>query len=141
MAARLSDEKFVTLVYLVLDTASRRLAYTTAGHLPPVLVHADGTHERLEAGGPVISGVADGRYAEGQVPLQAGDRLVLFTDGLTEIADARGEEFGERRLVDLAVRERALGAEALKDRLLAPALAFGGGALVDDTTLLVLAAD
>jgi sigma-B regulation protein RsbU (phosphoserine phosphatase) len=141
MASRLSDEKFVTLVYLVLDTASRRLAYTTAGHNPPVLMHADGTHERLDVGGPVISAVADGRYAEGQAQLRSGDRLVLFTDGLTEVTDAQGDEFGEDRLVDLVRGERALDAEALKERLLAAALAFGGGALVDDTTLLVLAAE
>jgi phosphoserine phosphatase RsbU/P len=106
-----------------------------------VLIRPDGTHERLDIGGPVISGVADGRYAEGHAQMRPGDRLVLFTDGLTEIADALGLQFGEERLVDLVRRERTLGAEALKDRLLESALVFGGGALVDDTTLLVLAAD
>jgi phosphoserine phosphatase RsbU/P len=140
MSGRLTDEKFVTLVYLVLDVPTRRLSYTTAGHNPPILVHADGSWERLDVGGAVIAGVSDGSYPEGYVNLRPGDRLVLFTDGLTEIADAQGVEFGEERLVEVVQRQRALPAEALKDHLLEAALAFGGGALVDDTTLLVLAA-
>ena len=141
MAPRLADEKFVTLVYLVLDAASRRLSYANAGHNAPILMRADGTSVRLESGGPVIAAVSAGRYVDEPLALASGDRLVLFTDGLTEMTDARGEEFGEERLVDLVREERALDAGALKDRLLAEARHFGGGAFVDDTTLIVLAVD
>lgn len=139
MSGRLADEKFVSLVYLVLDTASGGLAYANAGHNAPILMRADGSHGRLESGGPVIAAVANGRYAEDQVVLRPGDRLVLFTDGLTELADARGEEFGEARLVELVRAHRTLDANALKDRVLETARAFG--TFVDDTTLLVLTAD
>jgi sigma-B regulation protein RsbU (phosphoserine phosphatase) len=138
MAARLTDEKFVTLVYLVLDTATRRLSYANAGHNAAILARADGTHVRLQTGGPVIAAVADGRYGEEHLTLQPGDRLVLFTDGLTELTDAAGEEFGEARLAELVREHRALDAPALQECLLASARAFGGGSFVDDTTLLVL---
>jgi sigma-B regulation protein RsbU (phosphoserine phosphatase) len=139
MAMRLTDEKFVTLVYLVLDTETRRISYANAGHNAPILVRRDGTHVRLDTGGPVIAGVSAGRYGEEQLALQSGDRLVLFTDGLTELPGAGGEEFGEQRLLELIVSHRHLDADALKDRLLEAAGAFGGGSFADDTTLLVLA--
>jgi sigma-B regulation protein RsbU (phosphoserine phosphatase) len=141
MVSRLTDEKFVTLVYLVLDPAARRLSYANAGHNAPILARADGTHARLDSGGPVIAAVSSGRYAEEHVVLQPGDRLVLYTDGLTELPGPGGEEFGEPRLVDLLRSHRHLDAEGLKDRVLDAARAFGGGTFVDDTTLLVLAVD
>jgi sigma-B regulation protein RsbU (phosphoserine phosphatase) len=141
MAARLSDEKFVTLVYLVLDAAGSRLSYANAGHYAPILVRADGSHVRLQSGGPVIAAVSASRYVDEQVTLRAGDRLVLFTDGLTELEDAAGEELGEARLVALVREHRAMGAEALKERLLEAARGFGHGSFVDDTTLVVLAVD
>jgi sigma-B regulation protein RsbU (phosphoserine phosphatase) len=141
MAGRLTDEKFVTLVYLVLDTAARRLTYANAGHNAPVLVRADGTHTRLQSGGPLIASLSDGRYDEESVRLASGDRLVLFTDGLTELANEAGEEFGEARLVELVREHRRLDAQDIQDRLLEAAHAFAGGAFTDDTTLLVLAVD
>jgi sigma-B regulation protein RsbU (phosphoserine phosphatase) len=139
MSMRLTDEKFVSLVYLVLDTASGRLAYANAGHNAPIHVRADGRHARLECGGPVIASVSAARYAEDQVELRPGDRLVLFTDGLTELPDAQGAEFGEPQLVELVKNHRQLDAATLKDTLLDAAHAYGGGSFVDDTTLLVVA--
>jgi len=75
------------------------------------------------------------------VALAPGDRVVLFTDGLTEARNEAGDEFGETRLLEAALRHRACSAPALQARLTAAVGAFTGGALQDDATLIVLASD
>ena len=70
-----------------------------------------------------------------------GDRIVLFTDGLTEARDAADREFGEDRLLQAAVAHRACSAPALQARLTAEVAAFTGGQLQDDATLMILASD
>jgi len=73
--------------------------------------------------------------------VSAGDRIVLFTDGLTEARNAADEEFGEDRLVRAAVDHRACSAPALLARLADQVARFAGGRMQDDATLIVLAAD
>ncbi len=70
--------------------------------------------------------------------LAPGDRLVLFTDGVTEAANAAGEMFGEERLRDAVASSAHLGATELQDRLLAEVRAFCGDEFDDDATILVL---
>ena len=78
-------------------------------------------------------------YETDRVALERGDRLLLFTDGLTEARNGAGEEFGERRLVDLMVAHRDLEPERLKDEILEAVGRFGSGSLLDDATLVVMA--
>ena len=68
-----------------------------------------------------------------------GDRLILYTDGITEARNADDDEFGEERLIALAVENRSLGAAGIQARLAAAVAAFTGGAFQDDATLIVLA--
>jgi phosphoserine phosphatase RsbU/P len=131
--------KFVTFFCGLLDTASRRLSYTNAGHCPPILIRADGRAERLEAGGAVLGVFKDWEYEEGSLELQSGDRLLFFTDGITEAANAGAEQFGEERLIELARALRDGTAVELRDRILASVSSFCGGRADDDITLLVLA--
>jgi sigma-B regulation protein RsbU (phosphoserine phosphatase) len=114
---------------------------TNAGHYLPVLVRAGGSVDRLGEGGPVLGVIGDAEYGQAQVALGQGDRLVLFTDGLTEARNDEDEEFGEARLIDLALRHRDCSAPALQARLAEAVAAFTGGRLQDDATLIVLAAD
>ncbi len=133
------SDRFITFFYAHLDGPARRLAYVNAGHNAPFVVRSDGSHERLRDGGPVL-GVFDGRsYEMGSAQLFAGDRVILFTDGVTEAGNTAGEEFGEARLLRLLEDHRHLSADELQAKILAAVAEFSGGRRQDDATLVVLA--
>lgn len=138
---QLSTGKFVTFFYAVIEPASQRLRYTNAGHNPPLLVRRDGACAWLEAGGTVLGVFSDGQFAQGEIQLASGDRVVLFTDGLTEALDADGGEFSETRLQELILANRHLSANELQQRLMAAVREFCAEQFQDDATLLVLAID
>lgn len=128
--------KFITFFYCVLDTAQHRVDFTNAGHNWPVLAHVDGTCERLSSEDVVLGTVRDWNYHQMSADIRSGDRLVLFTDGITECADAEGTEFGEDRLVELISRNVHLPPDQLKDSILKAAECHGN--FVDDATLIVI---
>ena len=141
LCGNIAEGRFISFFYSVLDAPTGVMAYTNAGHYLPMLVRADGTVERLGAGGPVLGVLSDAEYEQAHVGIGPGDRLVMFTDGLTEARSAADEEFGEERLLDAAVAHRACSAPALQARLADSVATFTGGRLQDDATLIVLAAD
>jgi sigma-B regulation protein RsbU (phosphoserine phosphatase) len=130
---------FATFFYGVVDCAGRSITYTNAGHNPPVLVRADGTLERLSSGGMVLGVFADAVYEQRQHPLAPGDRLVLFTDGLTDAENTGGEDFGDARLADTVRDRRLSSATDLRDAVLAAARTFAGQPFADDATLIAVA--
>jgi sigma-B regulation protein RsbU (phosphoserine phosphatase) len=130
--------KFTSLFYGTFIHGTNRLRYCNAGHLPPIVVRANST-ERLLAGGPVLGAMATPPYQCGEVVLESGDRLALYTDGVTEAGSAR-EEFGEERLVEALVRARGLSLSEMKDAITAEVLAHCEGRPADDLTLIVLEA-
>ncbi|MCI0402924.1 MAG: serine/threonine-protein phosphatase, partial [Acidobacteria bacterium] len=81
----------------------------------------------------------DCTYNQCAVALEPGDRLVLFTDGLTEARDPQGREFGIGRLARVAAEQRALGAQDLQAALMRAVFSHSKGRLEDDATLLVVA--
>jgi sigma-B regulation protein RsbU (phosphoserine phosphatase) len=133
------SDRFITFFYAQLDGPARLLRYTNAGHNAPVLLHPDGSHHRLEAGGGVLGVFPHQTFAAGAVHLAPGDRVIFFTDGVTEACDAAGEEFGEVRLLGVLQEHRAVTAHVLQDKILAAASEFSLGHWHDDATLLVLA--
>jgi sigma-B regulation protein RsbU (phosphoserine phosphatase) len=141
LCGHIAEGRFISFFYCVADADLGTLTYSNAGHYPPVLVRPDGTIERLGAGGAVLGVLPDGAYEQGQVSFGRGDRLVLFTDGITEARNEEDEEFGEDRLVALAADYRACSAPALQARLVDAVATFTGGTFQDDATLIVLAAD
>jgi phosphoserine phosphatase RsbU/P len=91
--------RFTTAFLAEYDPQSRTLTYVNAGHNPPVLRRQSGALEHLDAGG-IPLGILEGtRYEAGSAVLQNGDWLVVFTDGVVEAENNRGEEYGEQRLL------------------------------------------
>jgi len=133
------SDRFITFFYAHLDGSTRRLAYVNAGHNAPFVVRSDGSHERLRDGGAVLGVFASRNYEMGSAQLSAGDRVILFTDGVTEACNPAGEEFGEARLLRLLEDHRTLSANELQGKIIAVVAEFSGGRWQDDATLLVLA--
>jgi serine phosphatase RsbU (regulator of sigma subunit) len=138
MSLRLGPDRFVSLIYAVLDRAAGTLVYVNAGHPPAVLLRPNGDTLRLATGGPVIGLGRETDFDEGILPITSGDRLVLYTDGVTEAGGLVGEEFGERGVVDVVARGASSPAAEVAARLIDAAAEFAGGPLRDDATALVL---
>jgi len=134
------SDRFITFFYAQLEGPAGRLTYVNAGHNAPFVVRPDGSHERLRNGGTVLGVFASPDYELGSVQLFPGDRVILFTDGVTEACSPAGEEFGEARLLRLLTDHRTLSAAGLQAKILAEVTEFSGGRWQDDATLLVLAA-
>jgi sigma-B regulation protein RsbU (phosphoserine phosphatase) len=138
LCGNIASDKFVTFFYGVLDTAARRLEYCNAGHLSPLLV-SSGSVLPLPHGGAVLGVFPTWEYQDAAVELESGDRLMLFTDGITEASAADGEEFGDDRVASFAQAHRTSSAAELNHRLLAEATRFCDGHFQDDATILVIA--
>ena len=135
------SDRFVTFFYAHLDAASRELRYANAGHNAPIVMHRDGSHERLEQGGGVLGVFETQPYSMSTMKLSAGDRVILFTDGVTEACVPNGEEFGEARLLRLVEENRQASAQELQALILTAAGEFSEGNWHDDATVLVLAVE
>jgi len=141
VCGNLPEGRYITFFYGLFDTASRRFVYANAGHNPPLLVRRDGRTARLSEGGIVLGLFPDNHYEEGEVKLRAGDRLLCFTDGITEATNDAGELFGEERLLQLLVEHRRRSAPELREKILKAVADFSGGIFQDDVALVVMAVD
>ena len=130
--------RFATFCYARIEPDARRIIYSNAGHNPPFLVRAGGTVETLSEGGMVLGVFPDNHYEQAEVALAPGDRLLFYTDGITEARNPDGEEYGEDRLAAAAIAVRSAPAESVKDAVLADVNGFTGGRFEDDATLIVV---
>jgi len=134
--------RFITLFYGLYDPATGGLEYVNAGHLPPVIRRADGRLERIT--GATGSGLALGMfdqatYDTNRVTIDPGDLLVLYTDGITEAENPRGEAFDDAGLEAVVARTWMSDPQQIGRALLADVERFAGDArLADDLTALVL---
>ncbi len=133
------NTKYLTMFMAFVESEGRGLRYVNAGHVPPVVIRSNGSHEWLETGGMVVGLLPDARYECGSVALGRGDLLIACTDGITEAMDAEGNEYGRERLAESVTQCRAQTPQEILRRILDEVDVHSrGGIHEDDRILLVL---
>jgi sigma-B regulation protein RsbU (phosphoserine phosphatase) len=138
LCGNIATGKFVSFFYGILDATTCTLQYCDAGHPCPILV-SGGSVRQLRADGAVLGIFPAWNYQDATIELNSGDRLLLFTDGITEASGLDEQEFGEDTLASLASVNRASSASAMNSNLLAQVTDFCAGRFQDDATLVVVA--
>jgi sigma-B regulation protein RsbU (phosphoserine phosphatase) len=126
--------RFVTALLLVLDLEARSVRYVSAGH--PSFLTGDG--RAWESTGPPLGLLADGTYEVGEVPFGPGDRLLLYTDGLSEAMRDDGSDFGLDRIREVFLGAAALPRDRAVDAVVEAARAFTGRPRFADDAAVVL---
>ena len=134
---RRSSNIFLTCFYGILDLETGRLEYSRAGHNPPYLMRAGagpaGTVQRLDAASGLPLGILKSvEYDTAATQLEPGDRILLFTDGITEAMNAGRELYGEDRLEALLAQSKAVSIEELVRTVTDAATSFADGAPASD---------
>jgi sigma-B regulation protein RsbU (phosphoserine phosphatase) len=138
--ANIPSNRLVTLFYAELDTTTGSFVYVNAGHNPPYRLDADGGLEPLTATGMALGIVPAALFESREARLEPGDRVFLFTDGVTEAFDLRDAEYGEARLEAYLAAARGAGDQELIDGVRADVMGFCGSSPPrDDMTLMVVA--
>jgi phosphoserine phosphatase RsbU/P len=132
-----TQNQFVTAAYVHLDSESRELRYSAAGH-PPMLLLRQGSVREIEENGLMLAAFEFAKYSNATHGLEPGDRLLLYTDGILEATDASGEFFGRDSLSDLLRHTSGLPPSEVADRIIA---AVGKWAVSQDDDLTVPVCD
>jgi phosphoserine phosphatase RsbU/P len=140
-SANCPANRFISLFFCLVDGQLGEVSYCNAGHNPPLLIRAAGLHghsQELAGGGPILGILATADYQEHRVKLEPGDILVIYSDGVTEAANAEGEDFGVERLVRTVSANRERSAAEILDAVnRALAEYTGAAAQSDDITMIV----
>ena len=135
--ATTSPEKYATFYFALYDEATHSLTYTNAGHLSPILLRGSEFH-MMGSTGTVVGAFPIALYGEKTVPLERGDLLVAYTDGIVEPENAYGEMFGEERLKDLVAKYSHTDSSEIIARAMEAVVEWtGAGELQDDMTMVV----
>jgi serine phosphatase RsbU (regulator of sigma subunit) len=132
-----AEASYATLFFADYEDSGRRLRYVNCGHCPPILLRSNDTVERLTATATVLGLFDNWKCSVDEVTLTPGDTLVVYSDGVTEAATAEGEEFGDRRLVEILRAQRHLPVSTLLKTIVATVQEFSAGEQADDITLVI----
>jgi hypothetical protein len=139
-AEQFDDSRFATAVLMELDLTSGRLRYINAGHPPPLILRAGKIAGQLAKGRRMPLGLDDPQVIVDELYLQRADRVLCYTDGITEAHSTHGDRFGDERLIDLAARTTTAGMSAPETlrRLSHAVTEHLQGPPADDATLLII---
>src|SRR5947199_733914 len=132
-----ADNAYATLFFAEYDDGARRLRYASCGHLSALLLRSDYSLERLESTCTVLGLFKEWDCSIGERRLFPGDTVALYTDGITESFNDRGEEFGEQRLIEALRQHRELSSQALLRSIVDDVRQFSPEEQHDDITLIV----
>lgn len=139
LRSQLGEGHYVTIFYGVLDVRSRMLHYVNAGHCPPILCRRNGACESLGPTRPVLGFMLGDGFDAQRLTLENGDRLLLYTDGVSEAVNDSGEEFGPERLAQLLAGPDNETMPQRYGEIMNGVRAHSDGKFTDDATLVLLA--
>jgi sigma-B regulation protein RsbU (phosphoserine phosphatase) len=113
-----TQDRFISMVVMVLDPGTGRAIFCNAGHNPPFILDVEGKHRLLEDGGMPVGVFLDQSYREGETVFAPGETLVFYTDGITEARNKDEEEFGLDRLIETALENRNSNSRSLEEAIL-----------------------
>jgi sigma-B regulation protein RsbU (phosphoserine phosphatase) len=125
-------DSFFSIIFMTLDVKDGLLNYSCAGHPSPAILRADGTLDIPSQHGPVIGSGTSTPYVQETVRLHAGDRVIMYTDGLLESRNPAGENFGKLKLYEVLVRYRREPIQAMVDAVYARVKSFRQQAAPED---------
>lgn len=137
----LPDSDFLTVFYAIIDTDAHEMLFSNAGHPKPLYFRRDsGRIEELSEGGMLLGAFPGAEYDDGRVKLISGDRLIMYTDGVTEARkeDAHDVYYGEKRLKDAVLNLIDLGPDDFMVSIMNELENFSGRSSFDDDICLVL---
>jgi serine phosphatase RsbU (regulator of sigma subunit)/predicted enzyme related to lactoylglutathione lyase len=132
-----SDSAYASLLFADYDDATRRLRYVNCGHLSGLLLRTDGNVEQLEPTSTLLGLFREWDCSMQEHEIFPGDVLALYTDGVTEASNDRGEEFGERFLIEALRQHRELSCPALLAAIVDGVRRFAPQEQHDDITVIV----
>jgi sigma-B regulation protein RsbU (phosphoserine phosphatase) len=139
MHASTAANKYVTAIFMDVDPESGHARVVNAGHNDGVILRADGTAERLKAGGLAVGLMAGRTYTETEWQLAPGDLVALYSDGVTEANDPEENEYSIERLIELLREQRGVSADEVVRATYASVDAFADTApQYDDITMMVV---
>ena len=133
-----SDISFVTAFYGLLNLVTGQLIYSRAGHVNPVIIKPSGEYQILENDGVFLGMFVDEVYKDNKITLEEKDKIILFTDGITETRNKEGEFYGIDRLINLLISSRNLPVSDIQAEIFRDVESFSGGKPQDDDRTVVI---
>lgn len=126
------EHQFITAIYGILDSTNRTFVYSNAGHNPPMLIKPNGDYRYVEYGDMPLGMFRDARYHQHFIRLEQDQVMVVYTDGITEAANAEGEEFGKERFAESVLECIHLPAKKMVDHIRKSVADFTDRKFLDD---------
>lgn len=133
-----NSRTFISLFYGILDTSKNTLLYANAGQDHPILFNPGKETRALSANGIVLGVLEDAVYRQEEVPIRAGERLLLYTDGIPEAMNHHREQFGVERLAEIVKREKAWTVRTVIENIFTAVHAYAEGAFQSDDMTVVM---